>query len=67
MTTSLIGGHNLGLLDSSTTLLNRNDRTAHNSYPPGPEAACIRLWSCLRCASRTCRGRLSCIELNDLA
>jgi len=27
MTTSPIGGHDLGLLDSSATLLNRNDRT----------------------------------------
>src|SRR5690349_17192979 len=38
MTTSLIGGHNLGLLDSSATILNRNDRTGNGTLGDGEEA-----------------------------
>src|SRR4051794_667174 len=37
MTTSLIGGHNLGLLDSSATLLNRNDRTGAGTLGHGEQ------------------------------
>src|SRR5689334_4602958 len=38
MTTSLVGGHNLGLLDSSATLLNRNDRTGTGMLGHGEQA-----------------------------
>jgi hypothetical protein len=37
MTTSLIGGHDLGLLDSSATLLNRNDRTGAGTLGHGEQ------------------------------
>src|SRR3954471_7777615 len=38
MTTSLIGGHNLGLLDSSASLLNRDDRTNSGTLGHGEQA-----------------------------
>ncbi len=38
MTTSIIGGHNLGLLDGSLSLLNRNDRTSNGTLGHGEQA-----------------------------
>src|SRR6478736_5443311 len=37
MTTSVVGGHNLGLLDSSATLLNRNDRAGNGTLGHGEQ------------------------------
>src|SRR5215831_7648822 len=37
MTTQIIGGHNLGLQDSSTTILNRNDPTGNGTLGHGEQ------------------------------
>jgi len=37
MTTSVVGGHNVGLLDSSATLLNPNDRTGNGTLGHGEQ------------------------------